>query len=683
MKNLKIFTKLIVVCLTIGITTAGVIGVLTIRLSSKALQLENMEAMEALSGLKKKAIEDFYSNIMIDVELFSFSLNTREFASELLKYKRDMAIGEGDLFDVKSENYQKLYEGNIDVFSNYMKKKGYYDVFIISKDHGHVAFTVMQESDFGENLSVGKLKESGLANLWRSVVESKKTCITDLEKYAPSNNVPAQFIGTPIYDKDKKEVIAVFAVQVPDALINNIMTNRLGLGETGESYLVGKDNLMRSDSRFQENAVLNTRVESITANKSLSGERGAEIVKDYRGIPVISIYDQVEINGLNWAILTEIDESEAIAASRRIRNYVFFVVLGITLLVVLVAWFTAKNIATPIIEMEKYTGEIARGNLTKKMSLNQKDEVGSVAKSMDLMQRKLETIVGEIVATANNLAALGTQISGSSQQMSQSANEQAASVEELSSTMEQMVSNIQQNTDNSQITEQISKEAIIGMHEVTKSTQKAIEANKNITDKILVVNDIAFQTNLLALNAAVEAARAGEHGKGFAVVATEVKKLAEKSRMAAEEIVGLANKSHDISKLAGTVLSENMPKVDDTVKLVQEIAATSKEQNKGAELINIAIQQINLVSQQNAAFSEELATSAEEMNENANALKKAIEFFKIDSNDKNKPSETTLLRTDEGIKHRQQSNDAVTYSKKLAVSEINLQNMDDSEFESH
>ena len=271
-----------------------------------------------------------------------------------------------------------------------------------------------------------------------------------------------------------------------------------------------------------------------------------------------------------------------------------------------------------------------------------KNELGILNNSLLELSDNLKRIIGEIATNADNLVSASHQTSSSSEELSQGANEQASSIEEVSSTMEEISANIQQNTENSQETEKISGDANKGILEVAERARKAMEANKMIADKISIISDIAFQTNILALNAAVEAARAGEHGKGFAVVAAEVRKLAERSKVAAEEIVSLAKNTLELAEGAGQVMMETLPKIEKTTRLVQEISAASMEQNNGASQVNNAVQQLNGITQQNASSSEELATSAEELAGQAELLREAISFFKIDTD--NKLQKTPLLK---------------------------------------
>ncbi len=281
--------------------------------------------------------------------------------------------------------------------------------------------------------------------------------------------------------------------------------------------------------------------------------------------------------------------------------------------------------------IQQLARKITGGNLTFKLFVESRDDVGRLATSLINMSTKLTNIIESIHNGISSIASASQQVSNTSQNISQSANEQASSVEEVSSTMEEMAINIQKNAENSSETEKIALVAREGIQKVSNQSQESVNANKQISDKISIINDISFQTNILALNAAVEAARAGEHGKGFAVVAAEVRKLAERSKLAAEEIIGLTKNSHKLAVTAGTNMDEILPEVVKTAKLIQEISSSSQEQNNGVDAINNAIQQLNGVTQQNAAASEELATSAEEMTGQADQLKDLVSFFTVNN----------------------------------------------------
>ncbi len=278
-------------------------------------------------------------------------------------------------------------------------------------------------------------------------------------------------------------------------------------------------------------------------------------------------------------------------------------------------------------EVADISERISNGDLSQEYALDSNSS--GIYKSVVTMANKLKTIVGNIIAGANNIASASQQMSDTSQQMSQGANEQASSVEEVSSSMEEMAANIQNNTDNAGQTEAIALSSAGGIREGSDATNTAVKGMKNIAEKIKIINDIAFQTNILALNAAVEAARAGEHGKGFAVVAAEVRKLAERSKVSADEIDELSRDGVDVAEKAGKKLEEIIPGIEKTAQLVQEIAAASIEQSSGAGQVNNAMQQLNNITQQNAASSEEMATSSEELASQAQHLKEIISFFKI------------------------------------------------------
>lgn len=273
--------------------------------------------------------------------------------------------------------------------------------------------------------------------------------------------------------------------------------------------------------------------------------------------------------------------------------------------------------------------EIAQGNLTvQSKRLSEKDTLGI---ALETMLEKLRAIVNDAAAAARNVAAGSQELSASAEQLSQGATEQASAAEEASSSMEQMASNIKQNAENAGQTEKIARQSSKDAQASGEAVGRAVTAMQTIAEKITIVQEIARQTDLLALNAAVEAARAGEHGKGFAVVASEVRKLAERSQAAAEEISTLSSETVNVAREAGEMLTRLVPDIKRTAELVEEITAACREQDVGADQINQAIQQLDQVTQQNAAASEEMSSTSEELAAQAEQLQANLAYFRVDA----------------------------------------------------
>ncbi len=310
---------------------------------------------------------------------------------------------------------------------------------------------------------------------------------------------------------------------------------------------------------------------------------------------------------------------------------VAFFALAAMLLGFAFSTFITRYLVNAIEGAMEFTKNMAIGNLkfsaTDKYMIR-KDEIGDLARHLTDMRDKISKVVEGVRISAHNVSSASTQSNTSSQQMSEGASEQASGVEQISSTMEEIASNIQQNSENALKAKNLSQEIAEVINIVGRGANDSLASIQKINEKIGVINDIAKQTNILALNAAVESARAGEHGRGFAVVAAEVRKLAENSRAAADEIIDLAQKSLDITDGAVEKMSQVVTKIGDSNSMIQEIAAASAEQNNGVEQVNNAIQELNRVTQQNASVSEELASSSEELSSQAEQQKEMIAYFK-------------------------------------------------------
>jgi len=293
-------------------------------------------------------------------------------------------------------------------------------------------------------------------------------------------------------------------------------------------------------------------------------------------------------------------------------------------------FITKKWLKEPLDHIIDEVNQLSQKNLQKNVNIDiikRNDEIGILERAVDNLYDTFDEIVSALKDSGSTIENSSNSISSSSQQLSSASNELASTVEEIASSMEEMASSIFQSNDNSLKTNKLSKEVLLGVENGAKSAVDASEAMQVIVEKIAVINDISFQTNLLALNAAVEAARAGEHGKGFAVVAAEVKKLAEKSKLAAQEIEAVSQKGIQTSKASGLILSTVLDKTKESSQLMEEVAASAMEQKSTSEQINNAIQQLSNMSQDNASTSEMMAASAEEMSQQAIVLAGLIDEF--------------------------------------------------------
>lgn len=327
------------------------------------------------------------------------------------------------------------------------------------------------------------------------------------------------------------------------------------------------------------------------------------------------------------------------------KNYfnAIIVMIVILFLIVIFAYIVILNkVVKPMGSepsvLRAFVENIAKGNLSMDLDENKEGICGN----MHSMALKLKNIVKSVLSGSDVLLQASSDVNISSQQLSERASEQASSIEEITASSEHMKSSIQQNADNSQTANKMSEKAVEGMKTVMSSAVDNSKLTNEIAKKILIIDDIAFQTNILALNAAVEAARAGEYGKGFAVVAAEVRKLAERSKVAANEIDKLSKASVKSNSEVTKKIEEIVPEIEKTANLVQEITATSIEQNDGAEQINNAIMGLNEMSQQNATISEELAANAEELTSQAEELKKSVGFFNVDNKNKTYEAKTII-----------------------------------------
>ncbi len=442
-------------------------------------------------------------------------------------------------------------------------------------------------------------------------------------------NDPFVAVASPVYS-ESKQIVGVVASLVSIGHLSQLVAEST-IGESGYAYILDRNGIFIAHpdpATIMKSDVNKLEGMEIYASKLKTDKSGIERYT-YLGVDKTSGFYHMGMTG--WTINLTIPDEEYLSPVYRLGFIIGIISFSALILAIVIYILFSRTITKPIIRVQQLTQAISQGDLTIEVDIKRGDEIGKLANSLSDMIGHLNEIVADVKTAAGYVSTGSRELSNSAQQLSEGATEQASAAEEVSSSMEEMDSSIKQNSDNAVSTDAIAQQAAREANESGEAVQKTVEAMRQISEKINIIEEISRQTNMLALNAAIEAARAGEAGKGFAVVASEVRKLAERSQVAAADITELSSSSVEIAETAGVRIETLVKNIQQTADLVQEINASSREQALGAGQINTAIMQLDQVIQHNASSSEELAATAEELSSQSDHLQDTMGFFKINN----------------------------------------------------
>jgi methyl-accepting chemotaxis protein len=582
--------------------------------------------------------------------------------------------------DVEYMKYHKQYHRT---FGKILNEFNIYDLFLIHKD-GNIVYSAYKEPDFATNLRKDVYKLSGLGRAFFRAMDSKPdtAIFEDFDYYEPSYNKSKSFISAPIYVNGEVQGVIVFQVGIDK--INDTMTST-HYGNSDESYIVGSDMKMRTDSRFIEQIEDKTvkalhstigayTIENEFVKKALMGESGTGEHKNYLGSSTFIAYEPLDIFGGKWAIIGEISEKEGTQQIKHIINIVISVSIISTVLAIIGMFiFIDKFMNVPLEEILKTTSGISNdgdGDLTKRLSVARNDEFGLVGNNINGFIDKMQNLVNTVKDLAERNLKVSKQVSRVSDIISQRISSENKTLSLISDSGRTISTNLKDTTtkikeskdlinQSNNILEKAKVEVGDLAHRVSGASSNQKELAKKLSllsdnaekikDVLFVIDDIADQTNLLALNAAIEAARAGEHGRGFAVVAFEVTKLADKTQESladvnkivtivldeirdavssmnknATTINELSNISVDANKKI-TESSENIRNSVDIIETTVDVAVNAT--TKTTDIID-KIQQIAKLSNENTKSIEEMLSTAEDLNKSGNELQNELGLYK-------------------------------------------------------
>ena len=629
--NLKIRTKLIAAFTFMVVVTAIVFAVGTFSLSGMNDRLNRITGDTSNKiRLSARINQDvlYISRAEKNLVLSKTQDEMQEYISAIATRREELQTRIAELRDIVDED-GKLSLDNFNLkWQAYLKKHDQVRKFSLLNSNAKA--TSLSQGEGNQVFDQAVFTLTNIRENFNNKASRSGTSATLLNQVYLSSNLLETIRDVQAYEKDYILVSTLDEMDKIATLLDEkrLQANQL-ISDLGRSVTDLDDRLAFEQFKKEYNDYLRVADEVLALSKENGNRKALEVSSgDGRVIhdEASQLMSQI-VNKNDNQLITDAQESDKnYANARNMMIILMMIAVGVS---IAVAYWIISSITSAIAKAKASLSRIADGDLTTDVEVVGNDEISELLKTMQRTVLKLREVIGSVRTAVSNIAASSEQLSSSAQEVAEGASEQASSAEEVSASMEEMGSSVQQNTDNANQTEKIAIKAAETMESTNDSVARTVSAMREIAEKINVIGDIANKTDLLALNAAVEAARAGEHGKGFAVVASAVRKLAENSQGAANDINSLTTESVSVSEKSGEMLKGIVPDIQRTSQLVQEISASSREQSSGADQVNVALQQLNEVTQRNASASEEMASSSEELASQAEELSATVSYFKV------------------------------------------------------
>jgi len=659
--NIKMKPKILASFLLVGLVPLIIIAILSLKEARDGMMEQAFDQLQAVQELKKLEVDRLFDRFKTDVMTLAHTTDLLVLYEELRAFHIREQVGPTDSYPKDHPEYHQINKRLGEYLENYIEQHDYYDVFLICTAHGHVMYTAAAESDLGENLSAGPLRDSVLAKLWNQVKQTGSFSMVDFELYAPSGNRPACFVGAPLHDKQGK-MYGLVALQIPKGSIDAIMQTRVGMDETGETYLVGADKRMRSDSYLDPvghsveaslaGSVERNGVDTEASREALDGRRGEGIIIDYSGNKVLSAYEPLDLlGGIRWAILAEINLEEVEAPITAMRNHIVVVAVVIAAVVALLAFWLAGSIANPIVGITGIAQRISRGEVDQKVVYQSGDEVGQLADSFRALVDYIKGIAGvadrlaqgDLTATveprsegdvlAVSFREMVAKLRGMFVNLSQQSESLSQASQDLSSVSEQVAGNVAGVSANANSVATAAEQMSMNMNGVSAAAEQSTAS----------INTVATSTEEMTATIS-EIARSSEHARqvtGAAVTTVEsaVQRVgdlgtaAEKIGKVIEVIVEIAEQTKLLA-LNATIEAASAGDAGKGFAVVaSEVKELARQTGEATEEIRTSIEAIQQSTQSTVAEIGQIQGVIREVNEGVASIATAVEEQSVTTRD--------------------------------------------------